>query len=294
MEASISPRQLARALGVSESSIKRWVDAGELVAQKTVGGHRRIQISEALRYIRRTRSAVQEPALLGLAATSHLQPLELQDELQALLLSGDERAAIALLLRSFVEGATLPDLIDGPIAASMREIGALWQHRSEGIFLEHRGTEICLRALYRLEALLPEPQPSPVAVGGAPSGDPYLLPSLSVATCLRAEGLHAVNLGAHLPAASFVDALHAHAAALVWISVSVDATRDIEQLLETVHTQARAAGSSVIVGGRAHAQLRNLDGLGIEHGNSMRELTAFARGLVAALRQRGRGDFTPP
>jgi methanogenic corrinoid protein MtbC1 len=201
---------------------------------------------------------------------------------------------VALLLRSFVEGAPLPDLIDGPIAASMREIGALWQHRSEGIFLEHRATEICLRALYRLEALLPEPPPRPTAVGGAPAGDPYRLPTLSVATCLRAEGMHAVNLGAQVPANSFLDALQAHDAALIWISISVEMTREIEQLVETIAEQAMAAGSSLLIGGRTHAQLRNLDRPGVERGSSMRELTAFARGLVAALRQRERADFTRP
>jgi len=37
----LSPRELAEALGVSESSLKRWVDAGKIAASRTEGGHRR-------------------------------------------------------------------------------------------------------------------------------------------------------------------------------------------------------------------------------------------------------------
>ena len=42
MKPLLSPKELADAIGVSESSIKRWVDNGEIQATKTSGGHRRI------------------------------------------------------------------------------------------------------------------------------------------------------------------------------------------------------------------------------------------------------------
>lgn len=40
---------------------------------------------------------------------------------------------------------------------------------------------------------------SPRAVGCAPSGDPYLLPSFGAALVLEAEGLAATNLGPETP-----------------------------------------------------------------------------------------------
>src|SRR3954471_14419857 len=48
----LKTRQVARALGVSVSTIKRWVDSGTLRASRTVGKHRLIRRSEALRFAR--------------------------------------------------------------------------------------------------------------------------------------------------------------------------------------------------------------------------------------------------
>ena len=60
--------------------------------------------------------------------------------------------------------------------------GALWKHKEAGIFQEHRATDISIQALSRLRQVLPRPTKGPRAVGCAPSGDPYILPSLAVAT----------------------------------------------------------------------------------------------------------------
>ncbi|HEX9106572.1 MAG TPA: MerR family DNA-binding transcriptional regulator, partial [Longimicrobiales bacterium] len=49
----LSPRELAEAVGVSESSLKRWADRGVLAVERTAGGHRRIPLGEAVRFIRR-------------------------------------------------------------------------------------------------------------------------------------------------------------------------------------------------------------------------------------------------
>ena len=52
MKPLLSPRELAQAIGVSESSLKRWADAGQIRVARTAGGHRRISIADAVRFIR--------------------------------------------------------------------------------------------------------------------------------------------------------------------------------------------------------------------------------------------------
>ncbi len=49
MKQLLTPKQVARAIQVSESSIKRWCDRGTIPAEYTAGGHRRIPLAELVR-----------------------------------------------------------------------------------------------------------------------------------------------------------------------------------------------------------------------------------------------------
>ena len=62
----LSPKDLADAIGVSESSLKRWTDAGRIRASRTDGGHRRIALEDAVRFIREAGVPVVRPELLGM------------------------------------------------------------------------------------------------------------------------------------------------------------------------------------------------------------------------------------
>ena len=66
----LSPKQVAHAIGASESSLKRWCDQGLLTTVKTAGGHRRIPVQEVLRFVREQNHAVVEPHILSMPATT--------------------------------------------------------------------------------------------------------------------------------------------------------------------------------------------------------------------------------
>src|SRR5271166_6903990 len=51
-EPYLKTQRVATALGVSVSTVKRWVDSGMIRAARTVGKHRLIPLSEALRLAR--------------------------------------------------------------------------------------------------------------------------------------------------------------------------------------------------------------------------------------------------
>ncbi|HEY4181128.1 MAG TPA: helix-turn-helix domain-containing protein [Kofleriaceae bacterium] len=251
----LSPRQVAAALGVSESSLKRWVDAGRLVATKTEGGHRKIAIREALRFVRETNAPLARPEILQLPAAT-------EPELLSILLRGDATAARAWLLGRYLDGATIAELADGPIRTAMHALGELWRHDEAGIFVEHRGTDACLQAVAHLRTLVEQPaglrtRATPrLALGGAPEDDPYLLPTFLAATVAASVGMRVVNLGPTTPVHAFDAAIAEHKPSLVWLSMSapVSATRigELAGFIARVPTK-----TIVALGGRASNTVLN-------------------------------------
>ena len=69
IKAFLTPKDLADALGVSESSLKRWCDRGLIPMVRTAGGHRKLPISGVLSFLRETQHELVSPELLGLPAT---------------------------------------------------------------------------------------------------------------------------------------------------------------------------------------------------------------------------------
>jgi MerR family transcriptional regulator, light-induced transcriptional regulator len=218
----LSTRELAEALGVSESSLKRWVDAGKIAASRTEGGHRRIALAEAVRFIRTSGAPLARPELLGMpeVAVAHDATLDGRERLLDFLLLGDVIGARGWLLARYLGGATIAELADGPIRDAMHALGELWRHDDGGVFVEHRGTDTCLQAVAHLRNMLEVPATATLALGGAPEDDPYLLPSFLAAMVTQAAGLAAVNLGPDTPLAALQHAVQHHAPRLVWVSAT--------------------------------------------------------------------------
>ncbi len=288
MEEFLSPRDLAAAIGVSESSLKRWVDGGLLEASRTVGGHRRIALTEAVRFIRKNGTPVLRPELLGLAGLQLERRgdrgTDLAEALHEALVADDRILARSLILSAFFAGEPLAALCDGPIRSALNRIGELWQHNDAGIMVEHRAVDIIVQTLNMARGLLaPVPVAAPAAVGGTPSGDPYLLPSLMVAAVLADAGYRDVNLGPDVPARTLRAAVVRYQPRIVWLAVSTPiAAETLRRECATVAGSLGAAGAALIVGGRgvdaaALAQLPRVHVL-----ESMAEMGAFARGLRAA------------
>jgi MerR family transcriptional regulator, light-induced transcriptional regulator len=280
----LSTNQLAMALGVSESSIKRWADDGTIKCARTAGGHRRIALAEAIRFVRDSRSALVRPELLGLPAlgASAGRAADGAEALYGYLLEGSEAQVRALIQGMYLRGGSIAAIVDGPLRTAMQRLGDLWHDDAGGIFFEHRATDLCIQALNGLRALLPANDDDPVALGGAVAGDRYLLPSLAAATALHGERFRAVNLGPDVPWSCLVDAVVRLRPALVWITISiaVDAValgRELQRLAPSLR------GTPVIIGGQGidAAAVPPLPSL--HYGRSMGELVAFARGLRVGL-----------
>jgi excisionase family DNA binding protein len=273
----LSTRDLADALGVSESSLKRWVDAGKISASRTEGGHRRIELGEAMRFIRNTRAPLARPELLDLPEIGAVRARD--GGLADCLLDGDALAARGWLMARYLEGVTIAELADGPIREAMHALGELWRHDDRGVFVEHRGTDACLQAVVQLRSLMPAvPAKAPIALGGAPAGDPYLLPSQLAAMTAIEAGMAAINLGPDTPPEAMEHAIATHRPALVWLSITTAPTparaRALARWLATLPVSIK-----IVVGGQQASALATRP-RHARRANTMRELAAIAASIV--------------
>lgn len=273
---------------MSESSIKRWADDGALNAVRTTGGHRRIPIEEAVQFIRASGQSVVRPEILGIAdASPFTQTIPAQGEetetLYHLLVEGSESGARGFIASLFLAGWSPSQIIDGPLQQSMSRVGELWKEDSTAIYVEHRATDIIVQALSKLRSLISIPAADAMrAVGGAPSGDPYILPSLAASIVLASVGMRATNLGPETPVETLRHAVEGMAPQVVWISASTTASpAKLREEILRLTDRARECDSAVIVGGRMAQTLTLPHRPNLYMGRSMAELEAFARGLAA-------------
>lgn len=282
----LSPRDLAGAIGVSESSLKRWADEGRIAALRTAGGHRRIALHEAIRFVRSSQVPLVRPDLLGFPdlpeAASGLEPdAGLDDRFHAALVRDDPKSARALLVWAYLGGTSIASLCDGPIRAALHHIGDLWRHDPAGIMVEHRAVDCCLQILNLLRGTLPPAAAeAPVALGASPAGDPYLLPSLMAATTLGEVGFRDINLGPNTPTATLRTAIERYAPRLVWVGCStVEGQPAVWGELVELADDLAPRGIHVALGGRGLPAKSFPRRPNLVFPASMSELAGYARGL---------------
>ncbi|MDX9755048.1 MAG: helix-turn-helix domain-containing protein [bacterium] len=294
---SFSPKEMAQAVGVSESTIKRWVDQGKILAQKSEGGHRKIDGMEVLRLIRTQSLTLHDPGVLGLSDIASLVEEGLYTHLDPhryyqYLHTGQAQKARGLLQYWYLCGHLVSQICDGPIAQAMERLGELWLHHEEGISQEHQATDVCIQAVYALRQLFEIPEAAPCAVGGAPAGDPYFLPSLCAAAVLESEGFQVINLGPNTPVETLLYAIKRHHPQLVWLSMTSRLNnKDLEDGITQLLTCAEEVGFVLITGGRSSERVKTIHHRHFYVGSSMKELHAYAKAL--ALHHRGNNDSLP-
>lgn len=95
MRRSYSTAELARRMGVSIPTVQRWVDAGQLQAWKTLGGHRRIDADSADALI------AQQAAAAAVPATAAPLGVVIVDD------NPDDRDLLGALVEAALPGATV-------------------------------------------------------------------------------------------------------------------------------------------------------------------------------------------
>lgn len=294
MVTHLSPKKLASAVGVSESSLKRWADEGRLRVHRTAGGHRRIELAEAVRYIREAGLPVVDPRPLGLAesaeaspdrtlrspSTETADPASQDAALVRAIADGDAGRARSLVAAMYLAGRPVAEICDQPLATALREVGCLHLHDPDGIHIEHRASDACLQVLHELRRLIPQPPAdAPLALGGCPERNYHMMPSLMVAVALASEGWRTVNLGASLPIDTLCRAMRLHRPSLVWLSLSMPEDRPTPRQMQPLLRQLEADRARLMVGGRAARGWRIKHPAIVSSLHSTAELAAYLRGL---------------
>ena len=285
LKSFLSPRDLARAIGASESSLKRWVDDGRIRVSRTAGGHRRIPLTEAVRFIRAAGITLADPERIGLPAvsasgarTTDALPRECSEMFRELRGPEVEQRLFA----AFLAGASVAEICDGPIRISLQQVGEIYHDDPTGIAIEHTAVEHCVRALNTIRNVITAPErTAPLAIGGAVAGNPYVLPSLSVAAVLEELGFRAINAGANLPLDALAPMATSHQAEIIWRTSNdtLDAKAQKAELEGLRELTSKCGGTSVVGGGGFDADLAQK--YNAHSFDSMVEFSGFARGFLA-------------
>lgn len=284
MKELFTPKQVARAIGVSDASLKRWCDKGLIASVKTAGGHRRIPINGVVQFLRRSGHPLVRPEVLGLPATIGLGETVIERAFQQCveaLSSGDGERFRRIVFNLYLAGHCTADISDRVLALAFRELGRQWQHGALSIYQERRACEIALNVLFELrQALHPIAPDAPSAIGCTVEGDPYTLPTKMVELTLREAGWRAESYGIGIPFSSLTSALEQVRPRLLWLSVSsVDSAEDFLASYQALYEQAARLGVAVMVGGRGLSDDNRRQMRYSAFGDSMRNIVDFAMTL---------------
>lgn len=252
----LTPKQVGRAIGVSEASLKRWCDKGLLPTVRTVGGHRRLPLNGVLQFLRETKQPIIRPEILGLPAISGLGETVIShatEKARLALEAGDDEQLQSLLFNLYLAGHSICDLCDRVLAPAFEAIGDRWAHGSVEVYQERRAVEITRRALFMLSQALPHASSAaPRAFGGTVEHDPYILGTSMAELVLREVGWNAESFGAHHPFATLRAAIEQQRPRLVWLSVSwIEHVPEFIAEFATLYTTAQRCDALLVVGGRA-------------------------------------------
>ena len=287
MKFHVTPKQVAQAIGVSESSVKRWSDQGLIPTERTAGGHRRLPVRGVLQFLRGSGHSLVRPEILSLPPTALGREATLEqtrDELMAALDEGDEERFRAAGFNLFLAGYSAVDVCDQVVTPAFRRLGDRWQHGEIEIYQERRGSEICLKFLHELRVSLPSPEPdAPLAIGGTLEGDWYALPTTMVELVLREAGWRAQSYGTGHPAETLSIALRDRKPRLFWLSVSwLPSENDFVERFQKLYDTAAECGTALAVGGRALTETIRRRITYSAFCDNMGHLVAFASALAPA------------
>jgi excisionase family DNA binding protein len=281
----LTTRQLSRVWLVSEATIKRWADTGQLKSSRTVGGHRRFPLAEVMRFQTERGLGVATGVAVASAPTATADAFDLEQAAELFFESvrgGRAGEATALLLEAHMLGVKLDLIFDAVVAPSLQRVGDLWYGEELSVAEEHLATSTATRAVESLAASTRRAgAKAGAAVCCAAEEEMHTLPVLCAQAVLEGAGWEVRNLGGHTPFFALAEYVERQRPALVCVSATLQRelehnARDYAQLTSA----ARACDARVVLGGEGFRDRAVRARFPADlHAESFKDLSEFVRGL---------------
>jgi len=236
MAALLTTPDVARLLGVTDTTVKRWIAQGRLQCVTTPGGHRRFERGEIERFRQALGGRSDD---LEFQFLQHL--LEGRDifKLQSVLI--EMRGRLGAWWR-------VADIL----GAALTELGQEWERGLCSIFQEHQASRRFQQALWGCVAGLPSPSQEARSLLAAVEGDEHTRGLSLAELCLREAGWKSLWLGSPTPTPVLIEAIQKSAPRMVAVSASVFSSDSaiLDRHCRSIASACRQCGATLILGGR--------------------------------------------
>lgn len=271
----ITTKQAAKAMAVSESSVKRWIDDGTIKASRTPGGHRRIAIEDFDSFLKETGRMIADFQSFDSSSSD----LSGREEKLALfenkLADGDIFALRNQLRRMILSGDSLASICDDFIYPSFKSIRKDCSHPSEACSVLHRAIELIKRLLH--ETTLDQTKRLAAKIVFADIGyEVDGLPTfLAQYVC---QDAHVVQLGTNVPIEVLLGTLKKTKPDILWLSANGPFRKaKVSQYLEDLLTEAKTLVPILILFG----ELSHSRAVSAFRPRTFRDFTSYVKGFGA-------------
>jgi excisionase family DNA binding protein len=193
-----SPPELARLLGVNESTVKRWIDKGFLKASKTPGGHRRITKKDVQTFLKDSPTLKNRSYLIS-QWSNQTKKDEWREYYNKHVNYRPEEARSLLMAKAIMRGS-VQKVLETIVVPTLVEIGEAWNSGEIDIVDEHRMTILIRGDLVSLETLIAPPKPdAPLVALACVPEENHELTLLILSLVARERGWNTMVLGINVP-----------------------------------------------------------------------------------------------
>ncbi len=234
----LTSAEVAKILGVTAGSVKRWADLGLLRCARTVGRHRRFDPVEVERFLKDQTGAVQP---------NHGPDVE--GWLELLLSDADAHQVLATI---YAERARLGAWwkVAESLSAVLEEIGERWAEGTLSILEEHVATERLSRCLAQVADQLPSRTGAPRLLLTTAENEEHTLGLSLAEIVIREHGWPVLWAGRRVPLSEIV--AHVASGSVEAVAVAASAVADAGDLLaqtERLGAICRAGEVHLVLGG---------------------------------------------